>query len=531
MKTAMASELSVLAHMLDRIAESNRGSRDFTLESLRDAITEVVACFPVYRTYVDERGWTPEDRAVVVRAVTRARRRNPAMEASLFDFLLEVVLPRDRGDAAAPRSEERRGGYAPADPEEVQARLRFAMKLQQYTGPVQAKGLEDTAFYRYNLLLSLNEVGGDPERVGRSVAEFHEASAHRRREWPYEMLATSTHDTKVGEDVRARINVLSEIPDEWAREVSKWMRLNRSHRTMVDGEPAPDRNDEYRFYQALLGAFTEATPEFVERLQGFMIKSIREAKLHTSWLTINPQYENAVLRFVERVLSGAGGARFLPSIAALQQRVATVGMLNSLAQVAIKIGSPGVPDFYQGTDLWDLNLVDPDNRRPVDFDLRERLLGEVEQLLEKTGAERSAGVAALLTNWQSGIIKLLVTTGGLRLRRERPDLFLEGRYEPIDTETTVKAGLVAFARIHDGDAVVIAAPRLVAPLVPDPATLPLGGAAWKTSRIILPPQLAGRTFRHEITGAVVKPVTTETQAWIFVGQIFETVPIAILRAI
>jgi (1->4)-alpha-D-glucan 1-alpha-D-glucosylmutase len=529
MKTAMASELSVLAHMLDRIAESNRRSRDFTLESLRDAITEVVACFPVYRTYVDERGWTPEDRDVVVRAVARARRRNPAMEASLFDFLLEVVLPRDRGEASAQRHEQRRGGYAPADAQEVQARLRFAMKLQQYTGPVQAKGLEDTAFYRYNLLLSLSEVGGDPERFGRSVAEFHEASAERRREWPYEMLATSTHDTKVGEDVRARINVLSEIPDEWSRGVSRWMRLNRSHRTMVDGEPAPDRNDEYRFYQALLGAFTEVTPEFVERMQGFMIKSIKEAKLHTSWLTANPEYENAVLRFVERVLTGSGGAKFLPAILPLQQRVAAVGMLNSLAQVAIKIGSPGVPDFYQGTDLWDLNLVDPDNRRPVDFRLRERLLGEVEQLLEKTGDERIAAVSALLKNWADGAIKLLVTTAGLRLRRARQELFLEGRYEPIETETTVHADVVAFARIHGDEAVLVVAPRLTAPLVPDGKNLPLGGPSWKTSRVIIPSELGGRTFRHEITGVEIKPVTTETQAWIFVGQIFETVPVGILR--
>jgi (1->4)-alpha-D-glucan 1-alpha-D-glucosylmutase len=530
MKTAMASELSVLTHMLDRIAESNRRSRDFTLESLRDAITEVVACFPVYRTYVDERGWTPEDRGVVVQAVTRARRRNPAMEASLFDFLLEVVLPREGGDAQPHRAQQRSGDYAPADAREIQARLRFAMKLQQYTGPVQAKGLEDTAFYRYNLLLSLNEVGGDPDRFGRSVAEFHEASAHRRREWPYEMLATSTHDTKIGEDVRARINVLSEIPDEWAREVSRWMRLNRSHRTMVDGEPAPDRNDEYRFYQALLGAFTAVTPELVERLQAFMIKSVREAKLHTSWLTINAPYENAVLRFVEHALTGSGGSRFLPAFRSLQQRVATVGMLNSLAQVAIKIFSPGVPDFYQGADLWDLNLVDPDNRRPIDFNRRERRLRDIEQVLALAGGDRIGAVSSLLANWHDGAIKLLVSTIGLRLRRDRPDMFLEGRYQPVEAEMTVNAGVVAFARIHGDEAVLVVAPRLTAPLVPDGKALPLAGPAWKTSRVILPPELGDRTFRHEITGAEIRPVTTESRAWIFVGQLFETVPVAILRA-
>jgi (1->4)-alpha-D-glucan 1-alpha-D-glucosylmutase len=539
MKTAMASELNVLAHMLDRIAESNRKSRDFTLESLRDAITEVVACFPVYRTYVDGRGWSSEDRAVVVRAVARARRRNPAMEASLFDFLLEVVLPRD---PAALRADERRSGYSPADAPEARARLRFAMKLQQYTGPVQAKGLEDTAFYRYNLLLSLNEVGGDPDRFGRSASEFHVAAAQRQADWPFEMLATATHDTKLGEDVRARVNVLSEIPDEWAREVSRWMRANRSLRTMVDGEPAPDRNDEYRFYQALIGAWPvppddasaephAASPDVVERLQAFMIKSVKEAKLHTSWLTPNAEYENAVVRFVERVLTGPGGARFLPAFLPLQRRVAAIGMLNSLAQVAIKMGSPGVPDFYQGTELWDLNLVDPDNRRPVDFALRERLLGDAERVLALACDARANAVSNLVADWRSGAIKMLLTTAGLRLRRARPDLFLDGSYVPLETEITVNADALAFARTHGDDAVLAVAPRLCAPIFGADLALPLGGAAWKTSRILLPAELAGRRFRHELTGAELRPVTRGAQSWLFVGQLFETVPVAILSAI
>ena len=531
METAMSSELNVLAHILDRIGESNRKSRDFTLESLRNTIAEVVACFPVYRTYVDERGWTPEDRDVVVQAVAHARRRNPAMESSLFDFLLEVALPRERGDLPGPRADERRGGYPPAGADEARERLRFAMKLQQYTGPVQAKGLEDTAFYRYNLLLSLNDVGGDPERFGRSVREFHEAAARRREDWPYEMLATATHDTKLGEDVRARINVLSEIPDEWSRDVSKWMRLNRAHRTTVDYEPAPDRNDEYRFYQALIGMWTGASDDTVERLQAFMIKSVKEAKRHTSWLTPNADYENAVVRFVERVLTGAGATRFLPAFLPLQQRVAAIGMLNSLSQVAIKIGAPGVPDFYQGTELWDFNLVDPDNRRPVDFGLRERLLGEIEAVLTQDGDERVSAMASLLKNWQNGAIKLLVTTVGLRLRQSRQDLFLDGGYVPMTTETTVNADLVAFARVRDEEAVLVVAPTLCASLFGADVTFPVGGAAWKTSRVMLPAELAGRTFRHEITGAEIRPVVAGSQAWIFVGQLFETVPIGIVSAV
>ncbi len=225
MGTAMASELNVLAHSLNRISEGNRKSRDFTLDSLRDVITEFVACFPVYRTYVDASGWSAADRAVVARAISRARRRNPAMESSLFDFFREVVLPRDFNEGEPPSGPERRVGYPPIDEEEARERLRFSMKLQQYTGPVQAKGLEDTAFYRFNVLLSANEVGGDPARLGRTVQEFHESNAFRADHWPFEMLATSTHDTKLGEDVRMRINVLSEIPDEWGREASKWMRI------------------------------------------------------------------------------------------------------------------------------------------------------------------------------------------------------------------------------------------------------------------------------------------------------------------
>ena len=326
METAMASELNVLAHALSRIAEGNRRSRDFTLDSLRDALTEAIACFPVYRTYVDEEGWTPGDRAVVDRAIVRARRRNPAMESSLFDFLREVMMPRSPENAVAgapgpeSRAFDRRTGYPPADAGEARARLHFAMKFQQYTGPVQAKGLEDTAFFRYNLLLSLSEVGGDLERYGRRVDEFHESNAVRLRQRPFDMLATATHDTKLGEDTRARINVLSEIPDEWSREVTRWMRMNRMHRTLVDGEPAPDRNDEYRFYQALVGIWPPEVPggdaahvsdsfrlqpdlgDIVERIRAYMLKAVKEAKRHTSWLTPNEEYQHAVAQFVDRVL-------------------------------------------------------------------------------------------------------------------------------------------------------------------------------------------------------------------------------------
>jgi (1->4)-alpha-D-glucan 1-alpha-D-glucosylmutase len=535
-ETSMASEMNVLAHMFDRIAQSSRRSRDFTRESLRDVLTEVVACFPVYRTYVDEDGWTPEDRKVVEQAIALARRRNPAMEATLFDFFREVMLPREVD--AEPQPNERRAGYPPATAEEARARRHFAMKLQQYTGPVQAKGLEDTAFYRYNLLLSLNEVGGDPSRFGRPVEEFHRANARRLRDWPYEMLTTATHDTKLGEDVRARVNAISELSAEWGREVARWMRANRSVRTVVEGEAAPDRNDEYRFYQALVGAWpvglpddiAEAPRELVERLQGYMLKAVREAKVHTSWLTPNAQYEEALNRFVEASLTGSAGARFLKLMLPFQRRLAAVGMLNSLSQVVVKLGSPGIPDVYQGTEMWDLSLVDPDNRRPVDFEVRQAALSGIEALLARPHDERLPGLQQMLSEWQNGHIKLLATHVCLRLRRDHPELFLAGAYSPLEVEVVVGAGAVAFARTLGDQAVIVAGPRLAAGLVDQTLAVPLGGSRWKTSRILLPPELAGRRFRHEITGAEITPTTTAGQAWIFLGQIFEHVPVGILRA-
>jgi (1->4)-alpha-D-glucan 1-alpha-D-glucosylmutase len=537
METAMSSELNVLAHMLDRIAENNRRSRDFTLESLRDVITEVVACFPVYRTYVDERGWTPEDRKVVTQAITRARRRNPAMDSSLFDFFREVVLPRDPSDL--PPGEERRDGNPPADEREARERLRFAMKLQQYTGPLQAKGLEDTAFYRYNVLLSLCEVGGDPSRIGRTVEDFHDANARRARDWPLEMLATATHDTKLGEDVRARINVISEMPDDWGREVSRWMRTNRPHRTVVDGDPAPDRVDEYRFYQALAGVWpndlpgdlTEAPNDLVDRLREYMNKSVKEAKVHTSWLTTNQAYEDALAQFIERTLTGAGGAKFLPAFLPFSRRLAVAGAVNALAQLVLKMGCPGVPDFYQGTDLWDLSLVDPDNRRPVDFERRTRLLDDVDRVLGLDPRARADALGTLLHGWRDGRIKLLATAAGLRLRREHSDLFLRGDYVPLATEVTVAADAVAFARTHEDDAVLFIAPRLCSKLVEGDTPAPLGGERWKTSRVMLPAALGERTYRHVLTGAEIRPTRGTDSAWVFLGEVFQTVPAGILRAI
>jgi (1->4)-alpha-D-glucan 1-alpha-D-glucosylmutase len=531
MDTAMASELTVLAHMMDRIGESNRRSRDFTMNSLRDALVEVVACFPIYRTYVDRQGWAANDRTAVERAIVRARRRNPAMDATLFDFLREVLLPRDPDDVLA-SVYERRDGYPPADGQESAERLRFSMKFQQYTGPLQAKGLEDTAFYRYNVLLSLNEVGGDPSRFGVPAAEFHELNTLRRQQWPYEMTATATHDTKLGEDVRTRIDVLSELPEEWSREVSRWMRIARPARTIVDGEPAPDRNDEYRFYQALLGAWPAGgvTPEFVGRMQAYMVKSVKEAKLHSSWINPVEGYETAVGVYVERVLAGPESAKFLAAFAPFQERIARAGLVNSLSQVVLKIASPGVPDFYQGTDLWDFNLVDPDNRRPVDFEARRLALERVDRILSFDCACRVPAIDALLRAPGDGAIKLLLTSAGLRLRSALPGLFLDGDYLPLETDTAaLPARVIAFARMTNGSAAIAVAPHLVGRFVDAERPVPIGDM-WKTSRVLLPKPLAGLTYRDVFTGATLTPVMANETAWIFVGQALRHLPVALLFA-
>jgi (1->4)-alpha-D-glucan 1-alpha-D-glucosylmutase len=520
MDTSMASELNVLAHALNRISERNRHTRDFTLNSLREALREVVECFPVYRTYVTGDGFGDDDRRIVESTIARARRRNPALEASVFDFLRAALLPL--------REEAR-------DEREHAARLGFAMKFQQYTGPLEAKGLEDTAFYRHNVLVSQNEVGADPERFGRTPAEFHTANERRRAEWPLAMLATATHDTKRGEDVRARLNVVSELVEDWNRFVSSSARINASNRTVVGGEPAPDRNDEYLFYQLLLGVWPPgsagpAEDSFVARLREAMLKAAREAKLHTSWITPDEGYESAVARFVERALAGPMASRFLAVFLPLHGRVAFFGMLNSLAQVVLKVASPGVPDFYQGSELWDLSLVDPDNRRPVDYELRRRLLDELEPVLEAEATEaKESKVRELVEHWVDGRIKLFVTAAALRLRRRMSDVFLCGSYEPLPVQGAEADHVVALARRYRGASVIAVAPRLCARLADGETRLPLGNEAWRECRLDLPGELAASELRDAITGRRLSVERTEERASLRVADVLRTCPVALLE--
>jgi (1->4)-alpha-D-glucan 1-alpha-D-glucosylmutase len=538
-RTALASELNVLAHSLNLLSEGNRRARDFTLDSLREALREVVACFPVYRTYVSTSGAAESDRQMIEMALARARRRNPAMEPSVFDFLRDVL--------AAHNPDPPVGGVQEGG-EEYRRRLNFAMKFQQYTGPVQAKGVEDTAFYRYNVLLSLNEVGGDPQRFGGTPAQFHEANQRRLKHWPWAMIATSTHDTKRGEDARARLNVLSEIPQEWRRHVFQWARLNARNRTEVDGQPAPDRNTEYLFYQALLGAWPasavdvpEAPPELVERLREYMQKATKEAKVHTSWINPYEAYDRAVASFVEKTLTGLRGRRFLASFLPFQRRVAFLGMINSLAQVVLKVASPGVPDFYQGTEIWDLSLVDPDNRRPVDYGRRTQLLEEWAREGEAP-AEPHRGTARqeprppvanliidMLQHWEDGRIKLYITARGLAIRRRYPQVFLQGEYLPLTAEGEQADHVIALVRRQLGTEILAVVPRFPASLTSPDHTLPVGPEIWKNTRIILPSDCETDSFVNFLTGEKVQAIRQEGRPCISVADVLTVCPVALLE--
>jgi (1->4)-alpha-D-glucan 1-alpha-D-glucosylmutase len=367
--------------------------------------------------------------------------------------------------------------------------------------------VEDTAFYRYAPLVSLNEVGGNSSRFGRSPREFHDVNQRRLDAWPLTMLATSTHDTKRGEDARARINVLSEIPEQWRVAVSRWARANASARSEVRGTMAPDRADEYLFYQAMVGAWPPGLKErpdraYVDRISAYMLKAVREAKVHTSWINPSEAYDRAVSQFVERALAGPNARTFIPLFVQFHERVARLGMVNSLAQALLKIASPGVPDFYQGTELWDLSLVDPDNRRPVDFDLRATWLRDLERVLDGNcpSAERVAAVSDMLAHWEDGRIKLYVTTAALRLRRQCPEMFLAGTYRPIEAAGGRAAHALAFAREHGRQRAIVVAPRLVAGLCGPHASLPVGEEIWGDTTLEVPAGFEGAHYTNILTG-------------------------------
>ena len=469
MKFALANDVDVLGNMLDRLSERNRWYRDFTLEALSRAVRETIACFPVYRTYVEPgQPLTEEDRQIVERAIAAAKRRNPAMDESIFNFLCDVLLLRSPKDLDA-------DGRA--------AHAQLVLKFQQTTGPVMAKGLEDTAFYIYNRLLGLNEVGGEPQQFGLGVEVFHDRNLDRQRHWPATLLATSTHDTKRSEDVRARMVAISEIPELWRRSLQRWGTANHRWKRMVNDLEAPDANEEYLLYQTLLGTWPlqadgepepVPSPDYVERIQAYMAKALKEAKLNTSWIQPNEEWDAAMHDFVAKILDSSPRNKFLPVFLPAAKEIARLGAVNSLTQTLLKLTSPGVPDIYQGTEIWDYSLVDPDNRRPVDYDLRRQMLKSLS----------SATPGELMQTWPDGRIKMFSTQRLLRFRREHSDLFERGEYLPLHTTGTFADCCVSFVRRLDDDWIAIIAPRLSSRI-----GFPPTGEVWKDTAIEVPKTL------------------------------------------
>ena len=426
MENEMASELNALGRRAAHLADQSPMTADLTRALLQRAIKQVVASFPVYRTYLDFAGPPAEaDRRDIAWALTRARRSDPDVHPSAFDFLQNALM----AETEKPPTQELSHTAA----------LRFAMKVQQFSGPVMAKGVEDTAFYRYNRFVALNEVGGAPERFGLTPPMFHKANAARAQNWPHAMLATATHDTKRGEDNRARLAVLSEMPEEWRRQVETWTRILRARRGDVERTAAPDRDDEYMLYQMFVGSWpidmldapnVEQLEAYGARIHAALEKSLREAKRRSSWAAPDAEYEQATQAFAQEALrSDTFRSNFLPFV----RRVARLGIQNSLVQTVAKLTAPGIPDIYQGCELWDLNLVDPDNRRPVDFAQRKAAMADLAERL-KAPEQRAALFEALISEWQDGRAKLATTALLLALRGEDPELFESGDYLPMVIE-------------------------------------------------------------------------------------------------
>jgi (1->4)-alpha-D-glucan 1-alpha-D-glucosylmutase len=521
LRIAMSGELQMLAHQLDRLAQKDRWSRDYTLNSLRHALREIIACFPVYRSYISEKGVHDSDRKYIHWAVNRAKAKNAALSTSLFHFVRDRLLLK----------------YPDSADEEVRAeQRRFAGKFQQVTAPVMAKGLEDTAFYVYNRLLSLNEVGGDPGRFGLSPAALHRYYQERQAHWPWALSASSTHDTKRSEEVRARLNILSELPGAWRDCLAHWGELNKPHRIQLEEMVAPGANEEYLLYQTLVGAWplepysNEEYAEFVERIKNYMRKALHEAKVHTSWINPNPAYDEAIQLFIARILNVETNGPFLQHLRTFQRRISHYGLFNSLAQTLLKITAPGVPDTYQGTELWDFSLVDPDNRRPVAYERRREMLRDLRERVAAAGPRLAQFARELTAVKEDGRIKLYVTYRALHCRREHPELFTLGEYLPAEPSGAKQDHVFAFTRRRATQCALVAVPRLLTGLAPDREQLPLGREVWKDTVLLLPDSDGSRRWRNLFTGEILKPSVRSGQNQLALAEILANFPVALLLA-
>jgi (1->4)-alpha-D-glucan 1-alpha-D-glucosylmutase len=489
-ETMLASEFTVLTRALARIAAGHPSTRDFTINRLRTALELYVLEFPIYRTYVTAAGASPTDRRTIEGAITRARARWRGPDAQVLDFLcdaLTIDLATNPG-YSAPRVRD------------------FALKLQQFTGPVMAKAMEDTAFYRHHRLVALNEVGGNPEIGAVTLAKFHACQQRRITESASGLTTTATHDTKRGEDARARILALSELADDWRAGVKAWRGMNAQLVRDVGGLRAPSLGHEYLLYQALTGAWRNTIDKaFIARLQAYAVKAAREGKQETSWTNVNEAYETALVQFIGKLLDEDISAQFLMSFGEFAARTSLLGALNGLSQVALKVLLPGVPDFYQGSELWDLSLVDPDNRRAIDFADRRRAL-----------VDSSIDPLYPITQWHDGRVKFMLTHRLLKLRRDFTDLFERGSYEAVEVTGKHSSHVIAFVRSFKRQRLLVAIGRHFAHVTN-------GGRHWPN----------GWEGRLDLSGEYETLIGSEP-GWLAdlkLITLFQDIPIAVLRPI
>lgn len=506
----MAGDIEGLANLLKGVSSHDRHAADITLYGLKRALVEVLTFFPVYRSYVSSDSFTAQDRRELGTAIARAKEANAGLllELNFIERFLLLDFP------------------AHLTAEEKARWTDFVMRFQQLTGPLMAKGFEDTTLYVYNRLLSLNDVGGMPDRFGVTVDEFHDFIQRRKGHWPRAMNTTATHDTKRGEDARARINVLSELPEEWDECLKTWSKINRAKKTKIKGEEAPDRNDEYFLYQTLIGAYPVGAGghvDFLERLRAYLVKAVREAKVHTEWLKPDLAYEEAFTHFVTELLVPAENNRFLSEFVPFARRIAQCGMYNSLCQTLLKLAVPGVADCYQGTELWDLSFVDPDNRRPVDFAGRQRMLRELKISESK---DRGAPLRDLLAEWPDGRIKLYLLHKLLSFRRDHRDLFDAGEYLPLQATGDMADRICAFARRKDPSWALAIVPCLIGREIYRGDT-PLGEEFWRGTVLNLPEPAPDRWI-DVISGGVVETALTASTKTLELGSIFRSFPVAFL---
>jgi (1->4)-alpha-D-glucan 1-alpha-D-glucosylmutase len=488
MNTLLGVEMNTLGRQLAELASQDRYARELNRAQLIDALIEVTACLGIYRTYIRNIDLPAHAVQYIEEAITNARNRAPQLSPPCFDFLREVMLILNLPHVL---------------PDQREDRLAFIMRWQQFTGPIVAKGIEDTALYVYHPLLSLNEVGGDPRPTqAPSLQDFYTYLGHRRQRHHGSLNATSTHDTKRSEDVRARLNALSEVPSEWKEHLERWAKQNAQHKDQVKGQAVPDRNEEYFLYQTLLGVWpidpndsgnndcgSAVCQGLIERVQAHLIKATREAMVHTRWTRPNQAHEDALVAFVGKILSPSGNPEFLEDFRKFQRRVAYLGMINSLSQTLLKIAAPGVPDFYQGSELWDLRLVDPDNRGPIDFVARATALENVANSAATSASSADLRIADLMDHWPDGRIKLYLIRKALRFRREHKDLFADGEFIPLRSEGRYSRNVLGFLRRQGTSWAMIAAPRWTSQL----STASSGAIKfdWDDTRLMLPKEAPG----------------------------------------